>query len=259
MLRLLKTPKIQMVLALVLIFVTLFIRQPSAEIIFRFLLTLMLVVGADILLLKIRRIEPFFPSAGIVSACIISLLLAPNLPLEELVLTALLVLFSKHFFRIDKRHIFNPAAFGLFFASTFFNHDISWWGVSWQQLNSQNLFLISAFLILLTPGYVSVVKMRRTKIIISFFLTYIALNFFWSKNLAVIDPTVLFFTLVMLPEPMTTPNKPFTQILFGIFVAIESMFFSSPIFSSKELISNLIPDPLIAALLVGNFVFFKFR
>lgn len=259
MLRLLKTPKIQMALALVLIFVTVFVRQPSSEIIFRFLLTLMLVVGVDILLLKIRRIDPFFPSAGIVSACIIGLLLAPNLPLEELVLTSLLMLFSKHFFRIDKRHIFNPAAFGLFIASTLFNHDVSWWGVSWQQLNSQNLFLIFAFLILLLPGYISAVKMRRILIIISFFLTYILLNFLWSRNLAVIDPTVIFFTLVMLPEPMTTPNKPFAQILFGIFVAIESIFFSSPIFSSKEVISNLIPDPLIAALLAGNFIFFKFR
>src|SRR3989338_3053753 len=69
----------------------------------------------------------------------------------------------------------------------------------------------------------------------------------FSKNFF-LYPTVLFFTLVMLPEPMTTPYIKKYQVIFVVFVSIISFLISS-FFAG---------DPLITALLLGNIIFFKF-
>jgi len=252
MLRQLKTPKIQLAFALFLIFITALIRQPSFSLFFRFLIGIVMAIAIDIAFLKARKIESFFPSAGIVSTMIIVLLLAPNLSLVELAITVLIAIFSKHFIRVDKKHIFNPAAFGLFLGGLIFGNAVSWWATSFQQLSINNYQSLFSFLILILPGYVSCIKMRRSKTVIFFLLTYGLFSYLLTKNITVLDPTVLFFSLVMLPEPMTTPNKPANQILFGIFVALISFLISYPI-------SNFIPDPLITALLVGNVVFLKWR
>lgn len=253
---LLKTPKFQTAFLLFFIFLTALIRQPSLSLLFRFLAGVGLAIGVDVLLQKIRKIKLFFPTAGIVTACIIVLVLAPNLPVMELVLVVILAIVSKHFFRIDKKHIFNPAAFGLFFASVIFAHNVSWWATSFQQLSINNYQLFFSFLILLSPGYISFVRVRRARIIFTFLATYVLLNFILSRSFTLVDPTVLFFSLVMLPEPMTTPNSSSKQILYGIFVACFSIIISSQFLNSRFLILNSSPDPLITSLLVGNLLFF---
>src|SRR3989344_8984311 len=193
---LLKTPKFQTALLLFLIFLTALIHQASLSLLFRFLAGVGLAIVVDILLLKIRKIKPFLPSAGIVSACIIGLLLTPNLPFIVSLSAMLFAIVSKHFLRIDKKHIFNTAAFGLFFASFIFGYGVSWWGVSWQQLKIQNPESIIFFLILLLPGYVSCVKMRRFKIVASFLLIYNLYYLIFARTITLFDPTVLFFSLV---------------------------------------------------------------
>ncbi|OGK13882.1 hypothetical protein A3C98_01865 [Candidatus Roizmanbacteria bacterium RIFCSPHIGHO2_02_FULL_37_15] len=245
-------PKTQMAVALLLIFITAFINQPSLDLVFRFVLAVVFGICFEILVLKMRDTELFFPSATVVSVLIISLLLAPNLTAVELFVTIIISILSKHFLRMGKKHIFNPAAFGLLIGGLFFNHDVSWWGVSFQQLKIDNLFLFLSFLFLLLPSYISVLKLRRFLMIFLFLMIYSFSQYLLIKNIAIFDPTVIFFSLVMLPEPMTTPSKPIRQTLFGIFVAGFSFLVSSPILNS-------LPDPLIAGLLLGNFAFFKWR
>ncbi|OGK11269.1 hypothetical protein A2768_01260 [Candidatus Roizmanbacteria bacterium RIFCSPHIGHO2_01_FULL_37_16] len=243
MVRLLKTPKMKMIFALLFIFIT-----ASTGLFYRFLFSLLFAVAVDMTLLKIRKIDYFFPSAGIISAIIINLLLAPNLSFFELLLTILIAIVSKHFLRINKKHILNPAAIGLFLGGLIFGHGVSWWAVSWQQLT----FPFFTFLILLLPGYISCFKMRRFKIVASFLLIYNLYYLIFARTITLFDPTVLFFSLVMLSEPMTTPSNYKSQFLFGIFVSVITLLIS---FQA----SIFIPDPLIVALLVGNAVFFKWR
>src|SRR3972149_9778331 len=252
MLRLFKTPKMLLVLTLLIISATIFLRQPSVELFIRFVLTLFIAVVSDILLVRFRKIESFFPSAAIVSGIIIFLLLPPDASILELFITVLIALSAKQFIRINKKHIFNPAVFGLFVGGLIFNHIVSWWGVAWQQLKLNNIPAIINFAILLLPFYVSAIKMRRLKIIASFLLIYNLYNYFFAGVLTIFDPTVIFFSFVMLPEPMTTPSNHKSQIIFGIFVALFAILVSYQSFI-------FIPDSLILALLVGNTVFFKWR
>lgn len=225
-------------------------------------LAVLIAVSTDMVLIRLRKVEPFLPSAAIVSGLIIGLLSGPTLPWYHTVIAAVVAMAGKNFLRYSNKHIFNPAASGLFIAGLLFMHSVSWWGVSFQTLHISPVSLLF-LLILLSPCYVSMIRMRRYKILISFFAVYVlfvgtlqlfqhTLNF---KNLllgTVFDPTTIFFSLVMLPEPMTTPNNHSRQLLFGAFVATVAALIGLIHFSFT-------PDPLITGLLVGNLLFFRFR
>ena len=260
---LLYSSKIQMSIFLLLIFITTFFYTSYSSQFIVFLIVLFSAIVSDLIFAKIRKIEYFFPSAAIVSALIITLLINPQIELYKAGGIAILAMFFKNFLRVSNRHIFNPAALGLLLGAVIFNEGVTWWGVSWQQLSIFN-FPASLrgepssifFLILLSPLLVSVIRMKRYRITISFLVIYGIINQIFNFQLSIfnsiLDPTVLFFSLVMLPEPMTSPNNHTRQILFGAFVAIMSFIISLPLFS-------FMPDVFIVALLIGNMVFFKLR
>ena len=233
---------------LTLIFITAFLNNPSRKALLVFMLSLISTASADLLFVRLRGVKPFFPSGSLVTGSIIGLLTSPDLGWYVPIVISIIAMFSKNFIRLSNRHIFNPAGFGLLISSLIFHHNVSWWGVSFQQFRIQNIEFIIYFLILLSPAIVSVLRMKRYRITLSFLITYALININLNSFL---DPTVLFFSIVMLPEPMTSPNRHNRQIFFGIFVVSISVLTSSPILNSI--------DPLIFALLLGNLAFFRFR
>jgi len=248
---------------LTLIFITAFLNNPSQKALLVFMLSLISAVCADLLFVRLRGVKPFFPSGSLVTGSIIGLLTSPDLSWYVPIVISIIAMFSKNFIRLSNRHIFNPAGFGLLVGAIIFGYNISWWGVSFQRLDIHHLQSIIYFLILLSPALISVLRMRRYRIILSFLITYTFINAVLDPKFTILnsffDPTILFFSLVMLPEPMTTPNNHKRQVIFGIFVALVSIFSSYPISNFKFQISNLSVDPLIFALLLGNLVFFRFR
>lgn len=247
--RLLRIPKIQLAGFLVLIFISAFFFHPGVSILWTFVVAVTTTVVVDLFFLRLRRIKPFFPSAGIVSGLIIALIAAPNLPWYEVALAGVLAMLSKHFLRTKNNHIFNPAAFGVFIEAWLLGHTVSWWAVSWQQFDPANggmKFLIP-LLILLLPFWVSGLKMRRSFTTFTFIIVY----FLLTRRL-LFDPTVVFFSVVMLPEPMTTPAKPKQQFAFGILVGALTFIASLPLFS-------FVFDPLLSSLLVGNVIYFTYN
>lgn len=257
--RILRLPKIQMFFFLLVIYFSAAVYQMSLSLILSLILILLATLALDLFFLKIRKLDFFLPSAALVTASIISLTNTPRNSLFELLLIIFIAVFAKQFLRIDNRHIFNPAALGLFVGGIIFKTNISWWAVSFQEFRFGNLESVIYFIMLLFPAYVSVYRMRRYGIIIPFFLTYVIFNFLFLKNPILFDPTVIFFSLVMLPEPMTSPNKRLRQVLFGIAVASMAVLISLPVSYFGFRIGELIPDPLIVSLLMGNLLFFKFR
>lgn len=257
----LNAPKTQLSLLLLLILLSSFIHSPSITLVKTLILALTSTIISDYLFIKLRRLPFFPPTAAIVSGLIISLLCSPALPWFEAPIAGIFAMFSKNFLRID-HHIFNPAGFGLLATGLLFNHGVSWWGVSFQQLKLGHGDFIY-FMILLLPILVSAYRMRRYRIIFSFLLAYLLLSLGLNPKLSVVnipDPTILFFAFVMLPEPMTTPNKHGLQILFGLVIALMSVVVSYPFdLGGPSSITASIPDPLIFSLLVGNMLFFKLR
>ncbi len=234
-----KLPKIQMAGFLLLIFLSALWHDFSLSKISILFLALSSTLISDFIFINLRHQSPFLLSSALVSGLIIALLFDPSAVWYIPIAAGILAMFSKNFLKISGKHIFNPAGFGLLTSALIFQTDISWWAVSFQTF-PQNLIF---FLILLTPAFVSIKKMRRYLTIFSFLLAYGII----FKN-SFLDPTVLFFALVMLPEPMTTPHIKKYQVIFGVFVAVAAFLISSV---------SLV-DPLIAALLLGNLLFFKF-
>lgn len=249
----LKIPKIQMAVFLFLIFLSSLWNSPSLSNLLVLLVALSSTLFFDFIFTRIRHTPPFLLSAALVSGIIIALLTDPNLPIYIPIVAGALAMFSKNYLRLSKRHIFNPAGFGLLTAAFIFQTGVSWWAVSFQTF-PQNFSSLIYFLILLSPAYVSIRRMRRHLTIFSFLITYGLIFLLFKQDFSYqsivnsfFDPTLLFFALVMLPEPMTTPDIPRYQIIFGVFVAVVALLISNP----------AIPDPLIAALLLGNLLFFR--
>lgn len=245
-------PKNFLAVSLCLILSTSLLQFEAAHVLRNLTLAVGTAVALDLLLLKLRGIPSIFPNAAIVSGLIIALLIAPTLPPSIIVTASLLAVFGKHFGRIlQGKPIFNPAAAGLFISAMVFSQPVSWWGVSWG--------VLPLVLIVIFVGYLVLFRMRRLRIPLSFLTTNllfsVALNPFPFTFSSLLDPTLLFFTLVMLPEPMTSPNSPTKQILYGAFVAIAVVFFSSPMFN----VTFPTSDPLLASLLLGNLVFFRMK
>lgn len=242
----LRDPRTQMSWLLIFIFSSAVFYQKDIFLFRNLIIATVSAVFFDFLFLKIRKIELFPPAAAITTGVILSILISPTLPVYELILAAALAMFSKNFIKGANRHIFNPAGLGALIPSIIFNHPVSWWAASFQPLSS--IF----FLILLSPLLISMVRLKRFWIAIPFLFTYSISQFITNHSsfiTSIFDPTVLFFSLVMLPEPQTTPNKRNMQILFGIFVA----FFA--VLSSK--LTSI--DSLILALLTGNLLFYRVK
>ncbi len=207
----------------------------------------------DLIFLKIRRVEFFLPTAALTSGLIIALLIAPQNPWYEFVFASFLAVTSKNFLKFSNRHIFNPAGLGILASSVIFNHSVSWWAVSFQQ----STFF---YFILLSPVLVSIFRLRRYKIILPFLLFYFLFAYALNHSTNFLDPTVLFFATVMLPEPQTTPNRHRLQLVFGIFVAIFAVLFSIAL-GYLITFSNffLRLDALIFSLLAGNLIFYRLK
>lgn len=253
--QLLKDPRIQISTTLFLIFLSAVFYYHRADYLKHLLTAVGSAIFFDFVFLKIRKIDLFIPTAALTTGLIVSLLLAPTVPFYEVIMTSGFAMLSKNFIKGVNRHVFNPAAFGIFLVSLNFQHLISWWGVSFQPQTSPY------FLVLLLPAIISVVRLKRYKIILSFLAFFSILNY-WAylkpiQNI-IFDPTILFFSLVMLPEPQTSPNKPLKQILFGVFIASLS-FLPGPIDRETTLIPHGGYDPLLFALLAGNLFFYRLK
>lgn len=260
-----RIPKVQLTATLFLIFLTALITYPSFAAVRIIILSLLFTIGTDLFFTFLRKRALFIPYAAIATGLILSLTLSPHIQWYEILLVASISMGAKNFLRISNHHIFNPAGIGLVVGGILLHQNVSWWGVSFQTLIPFGIKHTLFFFILLLPSLVSVYRMRRYGSILSFLITYTLLllllnNFnFTILQTALFDPTALFFSIVMLSEPMTSPVQLKKQIPYGIFVALIAIFVSSSFVGTILTSHHLLPDGFLPALLVGNMVFFKFR
>ncbi len=256
-----RIPKVQLVLILLLISFSTLLYYPLLTVARIVALSVLFTVGSDLLFVYLRKYTLFVPYAAMVTGLILGLTINPLLPWYGILLISIIASASKHFVQVSNRHIFNPAAIGLVVGNILLHDTVSWWGVSFQVLKLAPLNVV-AFLVLLLPFFVSGVRMKRIGSIGAFLLVYFVLLFLQnnvSPPAIITDPTVLFFAITILPEPMTSPIILRRQILYGAFVASAAIVYFYLPFSRSLLATNLLPDGLLPFLLLGNLVFFRFR
>lgn len=217
----------------------------------------------DIIFTYIRRREFFKPFAAIVTGLILALIIDPSASWYQIFVICAAAMAIKNFARIGNRHIFNPAASGLLAGWVLFGLNPSWWGATLHRGDIGMVLNLLVYLLLLAIAYVSCYKLGRYNTVISYILIYAVLFLFvtssWSLQAfvkTIVSPGILFYALLMLPEPMTSPVNRRRQLMYGATIAIISAFL---VYLTFKLGVTNIPDSSIVALLIGNFLFFRFR
>lgn len=135
----------------------------------------------------------------------------------------------------NKKHIFNPAAFGAVASALALHHGASWWvGTSWMIVPT------------LLGGGLILKKISRFQLVGTFLLTYVVFSLLTShlSFRTFIYSPIIFFACVMLIEPLTSPFSSKFQIIYGILVAVVFNLYGRLPYSSSF--------PLELSLLTGN-------
>lgn len=126
---------------------------------------------------------------------------------------------SKYILAWKKKHVFNPAAFGVAMTGVVLSLSASWW---------VGTLVMVPFV--LFGGLLVVRKIRRFDLWWSFILSFLAGQLIFSlingKNLLAVlnqslfNAPIFFFSTIMLTEPLTTPPRKVLRIIYGILVGL---------------------------------------
>jgi ferredoxin-NADP reductase len=189
----------------------------------------------------VTNVESVYITAFIL-ALIITPVTAANLAgVGFLIFASVWAMASKYLLAIGKRHLFNPAAFGVALSALVINQSATWWV-------GGNLPLLAFVLV---GGLLIVRKLQRTDLAASFTLvslvTIIATagsgNATTALTQTILHSSFFFFAFVMLTEPLTTPPNRTLRILYGALVGF--------LFAPNVHIGSLYLSPELA-LLIGN-------
>lgn len=189
------------------------------------------------------------PESKLITALILALIVGPISGFEGLAGLFLISLFaigSKYVIAYNKRHMFNPAAAGVLLGAALFGYGASWWvghvymtpfilagglliAYKIHRLEMVGIFMATFVLAVATiaglAGHSSGIALRTIIGILSF-------------------APVFFFAMVMLVEPMTSPQRKELQYGYAVLVGILAAIFGVFEFAA--------PYALELALLFGN-------
>ena len=159
-----------------------------------------------------------------------------------LIWAGVIAMASKFIFAIDRKHIFNPAAFAVAVTAATLGKSASWWV-------GGNIPMI---LFVIVGGVLIVRKIRHADLIVTFFVAALVSVVLFARTgldplvtiqKALIHSPIFFLAFVMLTEPLTTPPTRNLRILYAGLVGIlySPMVHIMSVYSTPEL-----------ALLIGN-------
>lgn len=150
--------------------------------------------------------------SAIISGLIIGFVLADNNHWWIFCIAATIAILSKYIIRFHNRHIFNPAAFGIFLTSIILSSQTQWHGT----------FL---WYILLPAGLYFSYKIQRLEILLGY--AVVSLVLFGTQALihhvnllSIIGYFSYFYIFIMVVEPKTTPYKKIGKLIFGGGIAL---------------------------------------
>ncbi len=191
-----------------------------------------------------------FPQSALISGLFVGGLLTQDLQWYLYVLAGAIAILSKHLIRIQQRHIFNPANFGVLLVSIIFNAQHTWW-------------ISSPLILVLIFGIFIIWRLRRFDLTMSFLVSYylinLAIEFSQGTQFQEIYYTIIhggviyFFSMYMLIEPRTNPITRKQRIIYGILVAILLIIFNLYARNFDNSLANFFTrHDIPLALAVGN-------
>ena len=221
--RFFQTPKGTLIVIL-LIFVALAAPHEGIRVVTPGLLSAVAAAGlTDALILRMKRRAWEFPSGAVLTALIVAMVLRAQEPWYVTATTALVAILSKYLFRSRAANVFNPAALAIVATFYVFHTGQSWWGALPEVAPVEQLAL-------LTGGIFIANRVNKMPLVLAFLGTYFLLftgTSFLSDPKGVSEifrapdlQAVLYFALIILTDPPTSPVKYPDQIVCGAIVAV---------------------------------------
>ena len=205
------TIKTQLIVTLACLVLFLAVKDKDAAFLATTAIALVSALAAESIILYFRTRALRITESSLITGLIIGFVLSADEAWWTFALAALLAVLSKHLIRLRGRHIFNPAAFGIFLTLVLFGASTQWKGTySWY--------------VLVPLGSYFAWKIRKTQIIIGYAVVFLALFGVQALLQDVALRQILgylsyFFIFVMLIEPLTSPVRPMGKYIFGAGVA----------------------------------------
>ena len=164
----------------------------------------------------------------LISAMSLCLLLKTNHWYISL-LAAFLTVASKYVFKFNKKHIFNPSAFGI--VATILLTKDAWLSPGQWGSNAVIFFFV------VTLGTIVVTRVQKLDVSLAFLLTFVGL-LYWRQVYTLGWPmdhfihsistgSLLLFTFFMISDPRTSPNHPVARIIWAILIAAVSFYLAA--------------------------------
>ena len=186
--------------------------------------------------IRLKKILPLTGQSGwthwglsvLISALSICLLLKTNHWYTSL-LAACLTVSSKYFLRFNKKHIFNPSAFGI--VATILLTNDAW--LSPGQWGEQAVL----FFFITVLGIIVVTRVQKLDASLSFLLTFGGL-LFWRQVYVLGWPldyfrhsigtgSLLLFSFFMISDPKTSPNHPLARTIWAMMIAVIAFYLAA--------------------------------
>jgi Na+-translocating ferredoxin:NAD+ oxidoreductase RnfD subunit len=219
----LKSPKGLLTILLILLTV---IAAPGqgAEVVARNMGAAIIAAGMlDLVILRIRNGAWEYPSGAVLTAVIVAMVMRAQEPWMVPVAASVIAVLSKYLLRTRQAIVFNPAALALVLMFYILPHGQSWWGA----LPDISPLWLRA--VLLAGGLYISSRVNKLPLVLSFLAAYFCL---FTATAFLGDPrhvaeifrspdidAVVYFTVVILTDPPTSPAKYSGQWRFGIIVA----------------------------------------
>jgi Na+-transporting NADH:ubiquinone oxidoreductase subunit NqrB len=230
------------------------VHQPWMNLAFSTMVALSVCLGVNWAFARVFGARSNWESVCI-SALIIALIITPPMPSDLaamgfLVLVSAWAAASKYMVAIDKRHLFNPAAFGAALMGIALHRTVSWWV-------GDNSVLLP---LLMLGGALILTRLRYYEMLASFALVVLGISVAHGNlssfagvthaiSMVGVHSMFCFFGLVMLTEPRTAPLGRWRQIVYGALVGL--------LFSPFTHIGNYYFTPEVALICGNLFTFFS--
>jgi Na+-transporting NADH:ubiquinone oxidoreductase subunit NqrB len=230
------------------------VHQPGMNLAFSTMIALSACLGVNWAFARVFEAKSNLESVCI-TALIIALIITPPAPgdlagVGFLILVSAWAMASKYMIAIDKRHLFNPAAFGAALMGHGFHRTVSWWV-------GDNAVLLP---LLVLGGALILTRLRYYEMLATYALVVLGISIAHGDlasfagvahavSMMGIHSMFCFFGLVMLTEPRTAPLGRWRQIVYGALVGL--------LFSPFTHIGSYYFTPEVAILCGNLFAFFS--
>jgi enediyne biosynthesis protein E5 len=208
----LRSIKTQLILSLACFAVFLSVKDKDILFLAKTLLAVISAVAAEAVALSFTTRYVGITESSVITGLIIGYVLSADEAWWKFILTAATAVISKYLLRLRQKHVFNPAACGLFLAIVFLGATTQWKGTY-------------AWYIVVPFGFYFVYKIRKLEIIAAYAavsLMLFGIQALWQKAPLwhIFGYLSYFYIFVMVIEPKTTPVKPLGKLLFGAGVGL---------------------------------------